>query len=925
ACETFACDARVESFKQQPPAPPVPLESMPAKWGRIRAGRFEWQHPRLEEKLKVGMIIDQGCRVRVAKWLCGLAGAAAHRNPRWNELKGLYEERWPPYFGKPQRFKCGREGAWMDEAAALYFDRDSDYQEVIPDQAHWRVSSVEEATRATRATMDAPVAENHAAASEEAPARVVAAGSPRADVRGHSSLQRALGRAPDMGGKFFESDFVELPYFGAWRVEEQFDRNYNPMFQVEQECLDQVCQRRISGAVNSNNRMFNRVAPGMFVRYYRKEKSEVRGTSEGLARALAAETARTAGRDGSRRGPRPTMHHGRLSSVMWPIRGGRLTMADLAQLRAASAREVACAEVVEGSGVTAPWAISRAMEGALPGQCMDVAVVDPIQWEEDGAWSGSEMGPPAKMARVNPGGAEEAHPREDAAGVWQCAGSRDMSSFVANQIKKGRCEVSERAVTIGGRGRFADAEQVEVNDDIASSVLEVPPPDVAPPPSEVMRMGWVMKRNIYEKDGGAKPIAILVLGCMDPQRGYRPTSRGDMWVVPELAGAMGVPEGAAAKLEKAARGLVEAAIDWYMTVSEVWAEQGWARVEMDPRAWVLRGKDHGNAMECPVESRDVPQGRPGDPRWLWAWARLGARFDWKEWGRGMFYQTGVHIVQDMDTRFKMDQEGRVRGIEEIYVRPPRKNQEESWTTDAENTQMRAVLGAIGWRSEQTEPVNGADVSWQLSNVPHSSVKSLEDLNKLVDRVRGQAVNGVRIHGQIDRVRACSAAAKTRATVDGELCGLKLVWLEMLGNEGPLGKPKTAVFTPNGKGEKVGIDAMATKGESARDGNGLPWVHRDAQLANGLTRGHEPRQLRLYYNCGARWKLVHDEKLRSARRRGTEGVGPLDSGKGTQEGKVYDAGGQPDQHCEGLVEDKTELETEEGIINERMRNLENFPS
>eukprot|EP00959_Pyramimonas_sp_CCMP1952_P115933 2423631-Pyramimonas_sp.AAC.1 len=53
---------------------------------------------------------------------------------------------------------------------------------------------------------------------------------------------------------------------------------------------------------------------------------------------------------------------------------------------------------------------------------MDVAVVDPIQWEEDGAWSGSEMGPPAKMARVNPGGAEEAHPREDAAGVWQCAG-----------------------------------------------------------------------------------------------------------------------------------------------------------------------------------------------------------------------------------------------------------------------------------------------------------------------------------------------------------------------------------------------------------------------------------------------------------------------------------------------------------------------
>eukprot|EP00959_Pyramimonas_sp_CCMP1952_P316639 6627598-Pyramimonas_sp.AAC.2 len=31
ACKAFACDACVEPFKQQPPAPPVPLESAPAK------------------------------------------------------------------------------------------------------------------------------------------------------------------------------------------------------------------------------------------------------------------------------------------------------------------------------------------------------------------------------------------------------------------------------------------------------------------------------------------------------------------------------------------------------------------------------------------------------------------------------------------------------------------------------------------------------------------------------------------------------------------------------------------------------------------------------------------------------------------------------------------------------------------------------
>ena len=40
--------------------------------------------------------------------------------------------------------------------------------------------------------------------------------------------------------------------------------------------------------------------------------------------------------------------------------------------------------------------------------------------------------------------------------------------------------------------------------------------------------------------------------------------------------------------------------------------------------------------------------------------------------------------------------------------------------------------------------------------------------------------------------------------------------------------------------------MAVK-DSARDCNKLMWVHGDAQLANSLTKGHEPGQIRLYYN------------------------------------------------------------------------------
>ncbi|CAK0885418.1 unnamed protein product, partial [Prorocentrum cordatum] len=38
------------------------------------------------------------------------------------------------------------------------------------------------------------------------------------------------------------------------------------------------------------------------------------------------------------------------------------------------------------------------------------------------------------------------------------------------------------------------------------------------------------------------------------------------------------------------------------------------------------------------------------------------------------------------------------------------------------------------------------------------------------------------------------------------------------------------------------------------------------LANSLTKGHEPGQLRMHYRSSHRWKLVYDAKYQSARKR-----------------------------------------------------------
>ena len=57
---------------------------------------------------------------------------------------------------------------------------------------------------------------------------------------------------------------------------------------------------------------------------------------------------------------------------------------------------------------------------------------------------------------------------------------------------------------------------------------------------------------------------------------------------------------------------------------------------------------------------------------------------------------------------------------------------------------------------------------------------------------------------------------------------------------------------------------------------MRWVHGEAQLANGLTKGNEFKQLELFYSMGQRWRLVEDPERASARRRKASGLAPLET-------------------------------------------------
>ena len=55
---------------------------------------------------------------------------------------------------------------------------------------------------------------------------------------------------------------------------------------------------------------------------------------------------------------------------------------------------------------------------------------------------------------------------------------------------------------------------------------------------------------------------------------------------------------------------------------------------------------------------------------------------------------------------------------------------------------------------------------------------------------------------------------------------------------------------------------------------IRWVNGDSQLANSLTKEHEPHQIFEYFRRGGYWRITHDPQLLSGRKRKQLGIGTL---------------------------------------------------
>ena len=122
------------------------------------------------------------------------------------------------------------------------------------------------------------------------------------------------------------------------------------------------------------------------------------------------------------------------------------------------------------------------------------------------------------------------------------------------------------------------------------------------------------------------------------------------------------------------------------------------------------------------------------------------------------------------------------------------------------------------------------------------------------------------------------------------------------------KLKNEVIVAKGAERRTDVTLMRIKEGQSLNKVKVRWVHSEAQLANGLTKAKELRQLLLFYQLGSAWKIVEDPTMSSAKKRKEKGQGPLEDqpGVSTDSPEQPALHTQPPQHTPHVHKDDEEV-------------------
>ena len=422
---------------------------------------------------------------------------------------------------------------------------------------------------------------------------------------------------------------------------------------------------------------------------------------------------------------------------------------------------------------------------------------------------------------------------------------RDMGCFFVKQLRRQTVEISERQLTARELEGFRAAKSKEVKNFIVAKAFQALPSHLKPNRSQILKMRWLLTWKLDDKAGDTEPLKrdasgnplkpkarAIVLGYMDPEYEYRPTSsptmtrstrqlflqncanhnfkvekgdisgaflQGDDFGVerpmvceplPEICEALGVPTHSPMLLTKAAYGLVEAPIQWFLSISRFLESIGAERQLSDPCCWgFFRADRTPIGWVCGHVDDFMFGGRCDDPEWIGIRNQIRSRFKWGQWESGRFLQCGV-LIEQQESSFLLSQPEYLDSVSEIHINRARWNEPAAPVTPHELYQLRSVLGALSWHANQVAPQWSAAVGMLLSKTCKGSVQEIIDANKLLRKAKMGQHQKLRIHGFGSAkpvLAAWADAADSHRPDGGSTKGILVGWTDQALLDGDLTK------------------------------------------------------------------------------------------------------------------------------------------
>ena len=406
---------------------------------------------------------------------------------------------------------------------------------------------------------------------------------------------------------------------------------------------------------------------------------------------------------------------------------------------------------------------------------------------------------------------------------------------------------------------------------------------------------------------------------------------GEMYCVPcpEICEAMGIPPNSVTKLQKACYGLVEAPLEWYRTISSFLESLGLTRLWSDPCCWIWQQQGRTKGVVSGHVDDFLFSGAEDNQQWQKIIAQIKEKFKWGDWEKDNFTQCGPvnssrrKRLSESTTPWEKSQLRALLGAlswnaqqvaphvsADVGLLLSEVNSSTVGTLLKANTLLshakarkdhqmivhhfppETPLGMFAWvdASSQNRVCGGSTEGLFLGLGPLSLL-------------RGEVcpITPVIWHShKIERVCRSPGAAETQAAVNGEdhLYYARYQWSEMLHGPADTKAPdntvrkvpgcvisdsrnvydklQTEVVTIKGAEKRSNIELLSLKEAQHRTQVQVRWVHSEAQLGNALTKAGGGRELELYYRMGHQWRIVEDVQMRSARRRKTDGLAPLQS-------------------------------------------------